>query len=130
MEKDHTWEEVLAGMLVSGICVQMILLLFLKNRVYHATGLWCGIFCASFCLFHLKCSLAQIVQREEKDAMRYMKKSYIVRLLFVGVVTGFILYFKIGSPITLLIGILILKPAAYIQPSVHLVFQKIHKEGG
>lgn len=130
MEKDHTLEEILFGMLFFGICIQMILVFFLKNRVYYATGLWCGIFCAAFCLFHLRCSLVQILYREERDAMRHMRKSYIFRLFCVGVITGLILYFRIGSPITLLIGILILKPAVYIRPLVHPIFQKIHKEGG
>lgn len=130
MKKDNTLFELLAGIFSLGILLQVILLVFWEHPLYHAVGLWCGIGVSAFCTIHMKRSLDEAVDLGEEYAPKYMRKGYAFRMLLAGVVVALVLYFEWGNPITILIGIVMLKPAVYMQPLLHGVFERILKKGG
>lgn len=130
MEKDRTLQELLLGLLGIGCVVQLGLLFLSDHLLKNAIGLWCGIFCGVFCLLHMQRTLEDSLDLGEEYATRQVRKGYATRLLLTAVVLGLVLCYELCNPIALLAGVLVLKPAIYLQPVMHKVLQKINQKGG
>ena len=63
----------------------------------------------------------------EAGAAKHMRKMYALRYTAVVIAFGATVYFDVGSPITLLIGVMGLKIGAYLQPYTHKVLLKLKK---
>lgn len=129
MKKDNTLLGILLGLLLIGILQQVIVVLFFEKIGYHSLGLWSGIASAAICVIHMKRSIEDALDLgEEKRAAKHVVQGYATRMIIVAVLVGLVLYFKIGNPITILTGVIALKPAVYMQPLMHKVLKKLQKE--
>ena len=124
MKKNKTLMELLAGICFFGVIIQVLCLLALEKNFYHAIGLWTGIAIACFIAIHLKRSIEDSLDLGPEGAEKHARKSYVVRTVVTLLVAGIVVYFNLGNPITLVIGIFTLKLAAYIQPHTHKLFER------
>lgn len=122
-KKDNTLLEMLVAMMIWGILSQIVLLIFFENRIYNAIGLWCGVIVAGGMATHMKRSIEDAYDLQG-DVGKQIQADSIKRMLVAAVVIGTVFYFKAGNPLTVLVGIMSLKIAAYAQPLVHKILRK------
>lgn len=128
MRKNNTLIELLIGIFAVGIVAQIACLVFLKNQLYHAVGLWVGVLLSAGLAVHMQYSIEDGLELAGEDGVKHMQKSSVIRMLIVCGVTAVVFYKGWGNPITLLIGITALKLGAYMQPFVHAILEK--RKGG
>lgn len=127
MKKNSTLKELLIGIFIVGILAQIVCLIFWDRRLYNAIGLWAGVLVAAGMSIHMHRSIEDGLDLMGESGVKYMRRAYMVRILLVCVVIAVVLYFDLGNPLTLLVGIMALKVAAYLQPLVHKVLEKQKK---
>lgn len=128
MKKHQTLLELLAGILVLGVGIQIVCLIVSKQYLYDAVGLWSGIGICCFSAIHMQRSIEDAIDLGEAGATKHVRLGYATRMVVTLLVAGAVIYFKIGNYVTLLIGVFPLKLSAYLQPFTHKLFQKIQNE--
>ena len=126
MKKGNIVVELLAGIISLGVLIQIGMLLAFENYLYNAIGLWTGIGIACFMAIHLKRSIEDSLDMWEEDAVKHARTAYATRTVVTLAVIGIVIYFKIGNPFTVVLGIFPLKLSAYLQPLIHKIFLKIN----
>ena len=127
MKKNNILVELLAGIISLGILIQIGMLIAFENYLYNAIGLWAGIGVAIFMAIHLKRSIEDELDLGEEGAVKHARTAYATRMLITLVVLGVVIYFKLGNPFTVVLGIFPLKLSAYLQPLIHKIFLKLNK---
>ena len=127
MKKHDILTELLTGIISLGILIQIGMAIAFENYLYNAIGLWAGIGIAIFMAIHLKRSIEDELDLGEEGAMKHARTAYATRMLVTLIVLGVVIYFKLGNPITVVIGIFPLKLSAYLQPLIHKIFLKLDK---
>lgn len=127
MKKDSTLLELLIGIILSSVVIQIIVAIILKDYLYNAIGLWSGTAIACFMAIHMKRSIEDVLDLGEEGGMKRMRSTYLVRMTMVAIAMGIVICFNLGNPITMLFGALTLKIAAYLQPYMNKLFQCFRK---
>lgn len=122
MKKDNTLRELIVGIIFLGVVIQIVCLIVSKDYLYNAIGLWSGIAIACFSAIHMKRSIEDALDLGEKSATKHVRGAYVKRMLISVVIMGVVIYFNLGNPITMLIGVFPLKLAAYLTPYTHKLF--------
>ena len=129
MKRDKTLMEVLLGILVVGIVSQLVCLIFFRQHIYHAVGLWAGVAVAVGMAIHMQRSIEDGLDLMGDSGVKHMQKASAIRSIVACVVMAVVLYYDWGNPLTLLLGVMSLKLAAYMQPLMHSILEKISKGG-
>ena len=129
MKKNNILIELLSGILFLGILIQVICFFVVERKFYNAVGLWAGVAIACFMAIHMKRSIEDSLDIGGEDAVKHARNAYAIRTIVALVVVGVVIIFKIGNPITLVIGIFPLKIAAYLQPYIHKIFLWFSRKG-
>lgn len=130
MRKNKTLALLLGNIVLLGIITQVILFIFFRPSVYHAVGLWCGIVVALFSGIMIGRSAEDSLDYGA-DAENYVRKQYLLRMLIAGILIGVVLYFDYGNPITILVGVSMLRVAALFHPVTEKLIGRIgQKKGG
>ena len=121
LRENKTLQEMLAGIGAAGILAVILCLIFSKDPLYLITGLLAGILGAAFMAVHMAYTIEDAVMLSEKDAAAYSRKMTFIRygiacILVVGIGVS-----DIGHPVMTVIGLLLLKAGAYMQPLVHII---------
>ena len=127
MKKNNILVELLAGIIFLGVLIQIIMAIALENYLYNAIGLWTGIGIACFMAIHLKRSIEDSLDLGVDGAVKHARTAYATRTVITLIVIGLVVYFKIGNPLTVVLGIFPLKLSAYLQPLIHKIFLKFDK---
>ena len=127
--KNSTLKELLVGILLYGILVQIVCLLLGQRHLYHGVGLWTGVLVAAGMAIHMQYSIEDGLDLMGETGEKYMKKAYLTRTIVACVAMALVMYFEWGNPLTILLGVMALKVAVYLQPLVHKIFEK-RKKGG
>jgi len=122
LRNNRTLREMLIGIVASGIVVAVFCLVFAKNVLFNITGLGLGMIGAFFMAIHIACTLEDVVILDEKGAVSYMRKMTYIRYAVVCVLVVLVGVLKIGSPVMCVIGVMLLKAGAYLQPITHKIF--------
>lgn len=125
MKKENTLLELLVGIIFLGVTIQLGVVIVSKNYLYNAIGLWSGIAIACVSTIHMKRSIEDALDLGERGAIKHIRIAYLKRMLIAIVIMGVVIYFHLGNPITLLIGVFPLKLAAYLRPLIHKLFLRI-----
>lgn len=115
--------------IVYGILAEIIVLIAIKDKMFYSIGLIVGIVIAIGMCIHMYISMEEAIDRGETGAQKYIGNTYAIRTTLIFFVMGIMYYFKIGSIISLFIGIMGLKVAAYLQPFTHKYIQKYLEKG-
>lgn len=129
MKKNNTLLELLIGVVLVGFLSQIVCLIFFKQHLYHAVGLWTGIGISIGMAIHMQRSIEDGLDISGDAGVKHMKKAYLTRTAIAIVVMAVVMYFNWGNPITILVGVIALKVAVYLQPLVHKVLEKRQKGG-
>ncbi len=122
--------ELILGILIYGIVVQLAGVWFVEDKLSYSAGLWMGILIAAGMAVHMA-----IVLNDAADiAVEHVAKRRVIllsTLRYVVVVILFFLiaHFKLGNLITLFIGVMGLKAGAYLQPLTHKFIMKLTGRG-
>ena len=127
MKKDNTLLEMLVGIIIWGLLVQIILLVGFKDYLYNAIGLWSGIAVAGGMAIHMKRSIEDALDLGGEAVRKKVRADSAKRMGMAGIVIGIVFYLGVGNPLTVLAGIFSLKISAYTQPYMHKKFQKFQK---
>ena len=116
---NRTVWELLLGILLTGVILEILGVMIAGDKLYYSIGLLIGVILAVFMTFSISSSVQQAVDRGEGGAKVTVISSYVIRtvvVLLVIILTGVM---KLGSLVGLLLGVMTLKVAAYIQPYTH-----------
>lgn len=121
-------KELIAGMAVYGIVLQIAVLVIPGDRMRMSAGVWLGIVTGMLMAVHMKNSLDEALDRSESEAQKYLHKTYAVRYLTVVVVFVAASWLGVVNVLTLFMGVMGLKIAAYLQPLMHKIFLRRNKK--
>lgn len=123
--------ELLLGILIYGIVIQMTGVWFAEDKLRYSSGLWIGIVTAMAMAYHIARIIAESVDSMDaaKARGRIIAKG-ILRYAAVVIVFTVTMYFDLGDLITLFLGVMGLKISAYLQPALHKVLRRVTGKGG
>jgi hypothetical protein len=78
---------------------------------------------------HMQRSIEDGLDLLGDSGVKHMKKAYLLRTAVACAVMAVVMYFRWGNPLTILLGIVALKLAVYMQPYIHNLLEK-QKKGG
>lgn len=120
--------------LIAGIVVGLLLFLpgnlFVERHLAYTLGLLLGAGIAVFMSLHMYASLEQAMLYDKETATKKTKRAFFVRMLVM--VLGMMaaaLFSEYFSLFGVVLGILTLKFAAYLQPLTHKIYLKILRKG-
>lgn len=128
----RTVMELLLGILLFGLLFEFVGLLLVKDRMAYSIGIGCGMLIAAGMAIHMAYNIDDALNWDAEQAAKALRRGSILRYTTVTLITMLLAYFKIGNILSCVLGIMTLKTAAYTQPIVHKVINKIFKieEGG
>lgn len=128
-KKDNTLLEMLAAIFVWGILTQIVLLIAFRNHLYNAVGLWTGVVLSFGMAIHMKRTIEDAIDIGGEAADKKMRADSAKRMVIAAIIIAVVFYFKLGNPLTVLLGIFALKISAYAQPVVNTIFKNLSKGG-
>lgn len=124
--------ELLLGIAFFGIIFEIAGVLFVEDKGAYSIGILCGVLIAAGLAIHMAHNINDALDWDAEHAKKSVRNGAMLRYGAVTLITMLLAYFKIGNILSCFLGIMSLKTAAYTQPFVHKVINKIFKieEGG
>ena len=123
LRENKTLREMLIGIALSCALIAAITAIVAgQNRLYYLIGLATGALGASFMAWHMAYSIEDAVMLNENDAAAYTRKMTLIRYFVACAVLVLVGVLDFGSPVMCVVGVLLLKAGAYLQPLVHKMF--------
>lgn len=116
---NETLKELLIGVGIYGVTAEIICLIIGYDILHVSAGLLTGVLTAAGMAIHMNRALEDALDLGEKGALAHIRKTYFIRITVVFIILGAVVYFKIGNVFAVLVGVMSLKLAAYMQPAVH-----------
>ena len=113
---NQTLFELIIGILVSGFLIWLASLLITGFDAAFAVSYAAGVATAILLSFHMYRSIDRALDMEPGDAEKYMRKTYIVRMLIIFTAAGIVCWIDQEDIIAVFLGILCLKFGAFLQP--------------
>lgn len=112
--------ELLAGILLYGVLIQITGIWFVSDKIRYSTGLWAGIFLAMGMAVNMAIVIFDTVEemaegRTSRRASLYAALRYLVVVLAFGIAG----YFNLCNIVVMFLGVMGLKVSAYLQPLTH-----------
>ena len=121
--------ELVAEILAYGLIVQLIGVWFVEDKLRYSTGLWIGVAIAIGMAIHMAVVILDSMDMAiEKKARVRTTVFSMLRYVVVVILFVIVIYFKLGNAITMFIGVMGLKAAAYLQPFTHKYLSKHYKK--
>lgn len=122
--------ELILGLFVYGLIVQLTGVWFVEDKLRYSTGLWIGAAVAMGMAVNMAIVIRDTVDlAAEKQAKTRTTLFSMLRYVVVVIIFVVVVYFKLGNVITMFIGVMGLKAAAYFQPFTHKFLTKVKKRG-
>ena len=121
------WELIIGIVLVNAL-LEVIGLIFVSQKGAYTIGLVLGMLMAIGMVFHMNISIEKAMDIGGEHANGYMLISYAIRKVVVLAVIVCVGVLKFANLLSLLLGIMTLKVAAYLQPITHR-FMESRKAG-
>lgn len=125
---NHTVWELIIGIVLVNALLEVIGLIFVSQKGAYTIGLILGMLLAIGMVFHMNISIEKAMDIGGEHAKGYMLKSYAIRTIVVLIVIVCVGVLKFANLLSLLLGIMTLKVAAYLQPITHR-FMESRKAG-
>ncbi len=123
--------ELLLGIFIYGVVIQLAGVWFVEDRLRYSSGLWIGIVTAMAMAYHIARIIAETIDSMDaaKARGRIIAKG-IARYAAVAAVFTVTMYFDLGNLVTLFLGVMGLKISAYLQPALHKLMIRVTGKGG
>lgn len=120
----QTLSELILGVVIAAIIIIIGGTILSDHKLPFTIGMLLGVFVAIVMTVSMYRSLDKSLEMDTEKAVGYMKRSVILRVLFlIGAIAIAIIASKYISIIGVIIGILCLKLSAYLQPLTHKLFK-------
>lgn len=120
--------ELIVNIILYGLLVQVIGVWFAADKLRYTTGLWLGIAVSAGMAVHMAVVIRDTVElMAEKQIRRRVVIFSLLRYVIVVLIFAAVLFFRLGNPIVMFIGVMGLKAGAYLQPFTHKIFLKRRK---
>ncbi|MCR5735090.1 MAG: hypothetical protein K6G22_10830 [Lachnospiraceae bacterium] len=116
--ENSTLKEMLTGIIIWAVLWQIGIFIYPHDRLYNSSGLWIGIFLAVFYSISLFRSIQSSLDYDERSAVTYSRKKFLLRYGIVCIVFVITALLKAGNLICLFAGLMGIKIGAYLQPFV------------
>ena len=117
--------ELILEMLVYGLIIQLAGGWFVEDKLRYSVGLWIGIAVAIGMAINMAIVIRDSIElAAEKPAQMRTTLFSMLRYIVVVIMFVVVVYFKLGNVITMFVGVMGLKIAAYVQPFVHKFLSK------
>ena len=123
LKEDRTLHEMLLGIAAVNILLA-IAAAMIPNRQQALVGVLTGTVIAVVYVIHMAVTMDDAMNLDEKGAVTQVRKQMLIRYLFVFVVGGSALYFKIAHPVFLVLSVITIKAGAYLQPVIHKILKR------
>ena len=110
--------------IIAANAVLAVAAMFADERNRTLTAVLIGAVTALIFVIHMAVTVDDALCLDEKGAVSQMRTQMLIRYLFVAIVVGSSLYFKIANPVFLTISVLTIKAGAYLQPSIHKLINR------
>lgn len=121
--------ELILELILYGLIIQFTGVWFVEDKLRYSTGLWIGIIAAVLMAINMAVVILDTVESmAEKRASR--KSALFSAIRYILVVAAFAVtgIFHLGNLITMFLGVMGLKVAAYLQPFTHKFITKYTKQ--
>ena len=123
LKENETLHEMMIG-IVSVNAILALAALFVKNRRAALLAVLIGCIVAVVFVIHMAVTLDDALCLDEKGAASVMRKQMMIRYVFVCACFAAAVYFKIADPIFLTLSVITIKAGAYLQPTIHKIFNR------
>lgn len=118
--------ELVLELFIYGLIVQLAGVWFVEDKLRYSTGLWIGIAVAVGMAINMAIVIRDTVDlAAEKQAKTRTTLFSVLRYVVVVIAFVVVVYFKLGNAITMFIGVMGLKAAAYFQPFTHKLIRRL-----
>lgn len=118
--------ELILNIILYGLLVQIIGIWFVTDKLRYSTGLWMGIAAAAGMAVHMAVVIRDSVDlMAEKQIRRRVVLFSLLRYVIVVLVFAAVIFFRLGNPVVMFLGVMGLKAAAYVQPFTHKILSKL-----
>lgn len=118
-KENKTLRQLILGVVLYGLFIEILLLIFTKNIFYNSLGLIVGVVASIGCAIHMAYGIDIIVSLDEKSAIAYTRKQTVIRYAALCVILIAVGVIDFASPVTLIFGFLGLKAGAYLNPIIN-----------
>ena len=122
----ETLKELLIGIWIYGILVEIVGIVLVKEKIYFSVGLGVGILMASAAAIHMWWGLDKGLDLGE-GAGKYVLSQNMIRYGVIVVAFGALCMMDFGNPLAAFAGIMGLKAGAYLQPFTHKIMNKFQR---
>ena len=120
---DTTVKEMWIGTAVWGSVCELVMIWFVKDRLYCSLGLLIGCILAAAGIYHMWRTIDRALDLGD-GAQKFMTaRSWMRYVLFI-VVFAVLMVTDAASPLTAFLGLMGMKMSAYLQPIVHRISKK------
>ena len=123
LRENHTLHEMMLGIIAAN-AVLAVAALFVNDRNRALIAVLIGAVTALVFVIHMAVTVDDALCLDEKGAISQMRTQMLIRYLFVAIVVGSSLYFKLANQVFLTISVLTIKAGAYLQPSIHKLINR------
>lgn len=120
------WELVL-GILLCGAVLEVLVLVFLPEKLSISLGLFIGMITAAAMVFHMNYSIDRILDMGEGAARKGAAKGYAVRTVSVVIILLIVVVTKKANLLSCIAGIFTLKVSVYLQPITHRIIRRVRE---
>lgn len=125
---NRTFLEMQTGLIVWGIICNGVGAFFVKNQSMYAKSIWFGIIFALASNFHMYRNLDRALDFDEKNATKLIFRGYVTRYFIFALILGILMYTNVLNPLVVFLAYMGLKMTAYMQPIIHIIYNKIFNE--
>lgn len=124
-ELNSVLAELIAGIILVGMVCEFTGVWFVTDKVKYSLGLMIGVILAAAMAIHMAWALDIAVSMDAGGAEKKIRFNSIFRYLVVVVILFVVMVTKFANPLAAFLGIMSLKAAAYLQPSIHRLKNKL-----
>ena len=117
--------ELVLGIVLTGMVLELLVLIFLPDKLSISLGLLVGIATASAMVFHMYYSITKILDMGEGAARKGAAKGYAVRTIGLVIILLVVAVTKKANLLSCVAGVFTLKVAVYLQPFTHRIIRRV-----
>lgn len=118
------WELTL-GIWVTAAILELLILLFLPDKLSISLGLLIGMLTAVLMVFHMHHSISRFLGMGESAARKGAIKGYAVRTISLVAILLIVAVTKKANLLSCVAGVFTLKVAVYLQPFTHRIIRRV-----
>lgn len=123
-----TLRELVLGTVLCGVIICLITVWFADAKLTFLISMAVGVLAAVAMAFHINRAIEYALEMPEDSAGKYMRNQSLLRMAGAFVLALAAYYLK-GDIVAIFLGLLSLKPGAYVQPLIHRLLKRNLKKG-